>query len=201
MKTLVIIDFQKDFANPSGALYVNGAEQAEEAIVDYITKNAKDLSDVIFTVDWHSPNHCSFKKNGGIWPVHCVQFSEGAGLSDKILKACIDNNISYQIFLKGTNEEEEEYGAFAYLDLRYGPISCGVFANQDRNSFVELNTHSLVVCGLAGDFCVSETIKNLIKYQDVTPLSIEVFKKGIASIDDGTKLDNFIKSNNLKVVE
>ena len=115
MKTLVIVDFQKDFANPSGSLYVKGSEQAEEAIVNYITKNAKDLSDVIFTVDWHSPNHCSFEKNGGIWPVHCVQFSEGAGISDKILKACIDNNISYQIFQKGTNDEEEEYGAFAYI--------------------------------------------------------------------------------------
>ena len=201
MKTLVIVDFQKDFANPSGALYVKGSEQAEEAIVNYITKNAKDLSDVIFTVDWHSPNHCSFEKNGGIWPVHCVQFSEGAGISDKILKACIDNNISYQVFQKGTEDEEEEYGAFAYIGLMYGPNPWHTFTNQDQSSFVELNTHSFIVCGIAGDYCVSETIKNLIKHQDVTPLSIEVFKNGIASIDDGTKLDNFIKANNLKVVE
>ena len=29
MKTLIIVDFQKDFANKAGSLYVNGAEQAE----------------------------------------------------------------------------------------------------------------------------------------------------------------------------
>lgn len=201
MKTLVIVDFQKDFANPSGSLYVNGAEKAEEAIVNYIMKNVEDLSDVIFTVDWHNPEHCSFKKNGGIWPVHCVQFSEGAGISDKIMKACIDNNIQFQVFKKGTEEETEEYGAFSYIELMYGPETEITFLNQAHDDFVYVNTNEFVVCGIAGDYCVSETIKNLIKHQDVTPLSIEVFKNGIASIDDGTKLDNFIKNNNIKTVE
>ena len=37
-KTLVVIDFQKDFCNPNGSLYVPGAEEAEQAIVDYIVE-------------------------------------------------------------------------------------------------------------------------------------------------------------------
>ena len=31
METLVIVDFQKDFSNPNGLLYVNGSEKAKEA--------------------------------------------------------------------------------------------------------------------------------------------------------------------------
>ena len=201
MKTLVVVDFQKDFANHAGSLYVKGAEEAENAIVDYINEHASELLDIVFTVDWHSPNHCSFKKNGGEWPVHCVQFSEGAGISDRIMQACISHNIPIKVFKKGNCDDTEEYGAFAYIDLMYGPNPWHTFVNQDHDSYVELNTHSFIVCGIAGDYCVSETIKNLIKHQDVTPLSIEVFKNGIASIDDGTKLDNFIKANNIKVVE
>ena len=36
MKTLVVIDFQKDFANPNGSLYVPGTERAEDGICSYI---------------------------------------------------------------------------------------------------------------------------------------------------------------------
>lgn len=200
MKTLVIVDFQKDFANPSGALYVNGAEQAEEAIINYIEKNAKDLSDVIFTVDWHSPDHCSFKKNGGIWPVHCLQFSEGAGISDKILKVCVDNNIPIKVFKKGNYDDTEEYGAFQYMykfDQSHYIKTC-----NETNQHIYLDCSDLVVCGIAGDYCVKETLNNLLRHNvnENLNLNIEVLRNGIASIDDGTTIDNFIKENNLTVI-
>lgn len=200
MKTLVIVDFQKDFANPSGSLYVNGSEQAEVAIVNYITENAKDLLDVIFTVDWHSPNHCSFKKNGGIWPVHCVQFSEGAGISDKIIQACISHNLNIKVIKKGNCDDTEEYGAFQYM---WKPTSVNyIKVSNEANQEQYLECSDLVVCGIAGDFCVKETLSNLLKHnknQDLN-LNIEVLRKGIASIDGGETIDNFIQENNLKVI-
>ena len=33
---------------------------------------------VVYTQDWHPADHTSFKEQGGIWPVHCVQGTEGA---------------------------------------------------------------------------------------------------------------------------
>src|SRR5439155_1642544 len=33
---------------------------------------------VCFTRDWHPPDHCSFRENGGPWPSHCVRKSTGA---------------------------------------------------------------------------------------------------------------------------
>ena len=63
MKTLIVIDFQKDFANPNGTLYVPGAERAEDGICSYIMKHNKEISDVVFTVDWHTFDDLSFKVN------------------------------------------------------------------------------------------------------------------------------------------
>lgn len=36
--------------------------------------------DVVYTADWHSKTNGSFKENGGIWPAHCVENTEGAAL-------------------------------------------------------------------------------------------------------------------------
>ena len=209
MKTLIIVDFQKDFANKTGSLYVNGAEQAEQNIVDYINKHANELSDVIFTVDWHSPEHCSFKKNGGTWPLHCLQFSEGAGISDNIMKTCLKHNLDIKILVKGNLNNTEEYGAFNYINktgdgnyvlsnLYYEKYEVGTFSN---NNSVLLITNEVVVCGIAGDYCVKSTIENLLNHKDECGFNIEVLKSGIVSIDGGEILDNFIKENNLKVVE
>ena len=84
MESLIIVDRQKDFGNKFGALYVPGAEETEANTVIYIEKNHLRIAEVIFTVDWHTSKHCSFKSNGGIWPNHCQQFSEGAGISDAL---------------------------------------------------------------------------------------------------------------------
>ena len=202
MKTLVIVDFQKDFANPKGSLYVKGAEDAKAAIMKYIIENHKSIYDVIFTVDWHSPNHCSFKKNGGEWPVHCVQFSEGAGIDDDIMKLCLDYDIKIKVFKKGNIDSLEEYGAFTYVNHRviYGDTDIVIAQNEALSSTIEFGSFNIVVCGIAGDYCVKNTIDNLIHNTCPVELQVSVLKNGIASIDDGTTLNNFIKENNLKVI-
>ena len=100
MKTLIIVDFQYDFCNPNGTLYVPGAEEAEEAIVKHIQED-DEIGNVVFTLDWHPSNHCSFIINGGQWPVHCLQYSEGASISQKIMNACIEKKLPIKFFLKG----------------------------------------------------------------------------------------------------
>ena len=52
-KVLVVVDVQKDFYHPEGALYVKGGEVLPERIAKVIP----EFDDVIFTVDWHPYNH------------------------------------------------------------------------------------------------------------------------------------------------
>ena len=201
--TLIIVDFQKDFSNSLGKLYVQGSELAKQVIVDYIKKYANQIGEIIFTVDWHTVKHCSFKINGGIWPAHCVQYSEGAGIDDDILHTCIDLGISYKIFIKGNNDTVEEYGAFEKIGVAEGVKGYYICANNHTNtSYVTINNLNLVVCGIAGDYCVLNTIKNLEKFK--SPLgemfSIKVLQNAIPSIDDGTTLNNYIRERNIGVV-
>ena len=185
-KILVIVDFQYDFCNPKGALYVPGAEKAQEAILREICKideNKKTVNKnyydcILFTYDFHPKNHCSFKENGGEWPTHCVKQSNGA-VTNKELIYCANKNHTYSWFcaMKGNNADVEEYG----LDLSKWLKS------------MNLPESKFTICGLAGDYCVLETLK-----MNMDSHSCEIFLDGIASIDGGKKLNDFIKEKDIK---
>lgn len=85
--TLVVVDFQYDFCLLGAPLYVPGSDKALWNI-SHLIENKK-VDRVIFTADWHPANHCSFKRNGGEWNDHCVQFSKGAAIHDLLLYGCI----------------------------------------------------------------------------------------------------------------
>lgn len=198
-ETLVIVDRQKDFNDPLGSLYVLGAEDTELNTLKYIERNSDRIKEVIFTVDWHLPSDKSFERNGGTWPDHCLQFSEGAGISDVLYKVCIEHNIPIQIFRKGEVSTHEEYGAFEIMSRRGDNLV--LLNNYIMDSCVQVTTNNVVVCGLAGDYCVKETIKNLLEHSKTTGLfNVSVFKDGISSIDNGETLERFINENNLNVV-
>lgn len=86
MNTLTVVDMQNDFINIDGKLPVKGAFEALFNIYALIESN--EIDKVIFTADWHVPSHESFKLNGGQWPEHCVQFSEGAAIFEGLLQRC-----------------------------------------------------------------------------------------------------------------
>lgn len=190
MITLIIVDCQNDFI--TGTMSVKGAKNALEEIKNFIKKHCKDIEKIIFTVDWHPINHCSFKKNGGIWPQHCVQYTPGACIEPKLLKLVQSLNIDYDVSTKGEIEEVEQYGAFEDIDYVSDELGRRYFLD-----IVEANADSdFIVCGIAGDYCVKSTISNMIG-NDIFP---KVFCPGIVSIDGGKILSNFIKEYDIEKV-
>lgn len=186
MNTLIIVDCQNDFILPNAPLQVKGALKAVAKIEELLLTGVID--NVIFTVDWHPFNHKSFKENGGEWPIHCVQYTEGASIYDSLYLKCAERNIPYQVLEKGTIFNIEEYGAVSEI--------------KDKRTYYELSSKSstvfinkrvnIIVCGLAGDYCVLETLKQL------KPLYPMIYLNGIASIDGGDKLNKYIAENNIK---
>ena len=75
---LLVVDVQNDFADPSGSLYVKGGEQVVPFINAEIDAAQKAGARIFYTQDWHPPSTPHFQKDGGIWPVHCVQNTWGA---------------------------------------------------------------------------------------------------------------------------
>ena len=176
--TLVIVDCQYDFCNPAGALYVEGAEAAVNHILHFINTH-EGFAEVIFTVDWHQAKDASFISQGGPWPPH------------SIVQACLDREIPYRVIRKGEVIETEEYGAFQHIEK----LPDGSFRLSTMTDEVTCAGHRMVICGVAGDYCVLETLRNLLN----GGLVVEVFARGIASLDDGSKLNGFVREQNLSL--
>lgn len=162
-KILVVVDVQKDFYHPDGALYVKGGE----ALPERIAKVIPEFDNVIFTLDWHPANHCSFADNGGIWPVHCVAYTEGASLPKEFIPFLgfdgnpVGRNYS-NIVTKGSWAPAEEYGAHIPIYL----LDC---------------VDEVVFCGIHALYCVKETIKNFI--EKFPQVKVSVLTDCIAPLD------------------
>ena len=213
MKTLIIVDVQKDFYSPDGSLYVKGGEEVVKKIEDLI-KTDTSINQVIFTAEWHTPEDRSFKRNGGQWPDHCIQYTPGASISQELITACIERGLNsidgkfdgedlrrgflcntYDVFIKGDIPDHEEYGAFCNCGNETdGIISLSNFS-EDSMSYVNPD-NDIVICGIAGDYCVLETLKNLIDIPELKG-QFMVFEDGVASIDGGENLKNFMSENNI----
>lgn len=220
MKTLIVVDVQYDFANPMGSLYVKGAENVIPEITKLIEED-KEIQQVIFTADWHTPEHCSFKDNGGTWPPHCLQHTQGASISEPLILACIEREFqtvdgkydllqpkeidteflkdTFDIFQKGDSAGKEEYGAFEIAG-KGNPGVITLSSTSDHSySYIQQDT-DIILCGVAGDYCVLETLKNLMSIPELTGNKY-VFLPGIASIDGGASLSEYCKTNNIKEYE
>lgn len=188
--TLVVVDCQYDFCNPTGTLYVEGAETAVNHILDFINTH-DELSEVIFTVDWHQAKDASFTSQGGPWPPHCIAFAKGSQIDDRLVQACLDREIPYRVIRKGEVIETEEYGAFQHIEK----LPDGSFRLSTMTDEVTCAGHRMVICGVAGDYCVLETLRNLLN----GGLVVDVLARGIASIDGGRRLNDFVRERNLSL--
>ncbi len=68
---LLVVDIQNDFL-PGGALGVQRGDEIIPVILAYIETFMTRGLPIFATRDWHPADHCSFRAQGGIWPVHCV---------------------------------------------------------------------------------------------------------------------------------
>ena len=181
-KILIVVDYQYDFYHPDGALYVPGAEK----LYDNILKIIPDFDGVIFTLDSHPINHCSFKENGGIWPLHCVEGTLGSTIPLEFVKQAKNYYLEY----KGMRSDMEEYCSFSESNLPHA-LYPDFYLNEDTE---------FVICGLCGDYSVLETLKNIISLCAGTE-RISIYLNGIVSMDAGYKLKNFIFDNYIKIYD
>mgnify|MGYP006280808527 CR=1 FL=1 len=135
---LILVDMQNDFVS-GGALPVPDGDAVVPILNRYIKRfHAHDLP-VIATRDWHPPNHCSFREQGGPWPPHCVQGTRGAEFVPEL-----DLPEDTTIISAADTPEHEAYSGFEGTDM------------ADR--LHQMGVKRLFVGGLATDYCVVNTV-------------------------------------------
>ena len=186
---LLIVDPQNDFI--TGTLAVEGAELAMSNLTKYIEEKGDKYDYIFITMDTHPENHSSFNVNGGQWPSHCVKDTNGWRLFGG-LELCLRGRSNIGFFFKGTITDKEEYSIFD--NERDGAIlayKLSKLINTDSDTYVD-------ICGIAGDYCVLETLKGLTEIIDSKHISI--LGNFIASIDSGEKLETYSLENGINYI-
>jgi nicotinamidase/pyrazinamidase len=152
---LIVVDVQNDFL-PGGALAVANGDSIIPAVNDLIDRAPY----VVLTQDWHPEGHVSFAQSHPghqlydvidvpsgkqvLWPVHCVQGTQGAEIS-RLINAVKAG----AIVRKGAKQSVDSYSGFVDADGKTRSGLAGLLR--------ERGVTRVFVCGLATDFCVSWT--------------------------------------------
>ncbi|AQG98626.1 nicotinamidase [Burkholderia sp. KK1] len=150
---LLVVDIQNDFM-PGGALAVARGDE----VVPVVNRIARAFSHVVLTQDWHPRSHVSFAANHAgrqpfetmtlpygeqvLWPVHCVQDTEGAALHR-------DLHVPHArlVVRKGHHEHVDSYSAFVEAD-RVTPTGLEGYLR-------DVGATRVWLAGLATDYCVA----------------------------------------------
>ena len=155
MEALILVDIQNDFL-PGGTLAVPEGDQ----VIPIVNKLQKNFDLVVATQDFHPENHKSFAANHAgkqpgdhielqgmdqiLWPVHCVQGSQGAAFADTIRMDKVE-----KVFPKGTDPEIDSYSGF----FDNGHLKATGLGDYLKEKGVD----KVVIVGLATDYCVKFT--------------------------------------------
>ena len=161
---LLIIDVQNDFC-PGGALPVPEGDRVVPVLNRYITLFHERKLPVIASRDWHPAITSHFRDYGGIWPVHCVQGSEGARFHPDL-----DLPADAVVLSKGQDPSKDSYSAFQATTESGVPFP---------ELVKELGIGKLYVGGLATDYCVKASVLDGLRFG----LSVLLLDDAVRGVD------------------
>lgn len=190
-RMLIIVDPQIDFTTGSLAT-AKGPEAMDRLAVAIDNGALSNYTWVIITQDAHPANHCSFVEQGGVFPPHCVQGTEGMNVYPALMKAIEESQMdNYHFMTKGDLADKEEFSIFQ--NAKSGDKLSKVITEGE--GFVGID-----VCGIATDYCVYETVKDLMAFYPAK--QIRVVTNCVAAVDDNdTKLADLMKENGIEGIE
>ena len=164
---LILVDVQLDFL-PGGSLAVSHGDEVVPVLNHYIAVFRRLTLPVVATRDWHPPDHCSFRAQGGPWPPHCVAGSDGARFAPLLDLPC-----EARIVSKATARDRDAYSGFEGTDLDDWLKHAGV--------------SRVFVGGLATDYCVLNTVRDALRLGYATFLLADAVRAVDVQAGDGER--------------
>lgn len=165
---LINVDVTNDFAEQWGALYVQGGEQ----IVPVLNELRENFQTVLWTKEEHDAQHDFFASSIAgkqpldeietafgkqyLWPDHCVKGTAGVEFHKDLIVKPED-----MVVVKGTDPTMHAYSA-VYMDDRKTIIQYPDGKTMPQK-LREAGIETVVVTGLAYDFCAGMTAYDLAK--------------------------------------
>ncbi|XP_076089393.1 nicotinamidase-like [Mytilus galloprovincialis] len=215
---LLIIDVQNCFL-PGGSLAVTEGDQVIPVINNIRSEYKADLSLVVLSQDWHCSDHISFAsqhkgarkviqllydKSGSLcdennsctevaynltqhlWPDHCVINTPSANFSHNLVHEPSD-----LVVRKGYNCKVDSYSAF---------YDNGGFRHTElHDKLQEAGIDSLIITGLARDYCVYYTAMDAKKLGYETYVVLDATRPVTKATGDSTVADMKIKG--IQIIE
>ncbi len=160
-EALIVIDVQNDFC-PGGALAVADGD----AIIPRVNALMDEFPTVVLTQDWHPHHHASFAANHPgaapfsltdmtygpqvLWPVHCVQATEGADFHPGLA-----TDPAHLVIRKGFRPQIDSYSAFFENDRR---TTTGLDGYLKARGIT-----GVTLVGLATDYCVAYSALDAVR--------------------------------------
>ncbi|MBI3749739.1 MAG: isochorismatase family protein [Chloroflexi bacterium] len=166
---LIVVDVQNDFADPGGGLSVAGGDRIIGAVNREIGRAREAGALVVATQDWHPEHTPHFVRDGGVWPVHCVGGTWGAELHPHLALPHDAPRVR-----KGANGEDG-YSGFTMRD----PASGSTVPTMLEGLLGDSGVDSVVVVGLATDYCVKATALDALRLGFRTTVATDA----IAAVD------------------
>jgi len=173
---LIVVDLQNDFC-PGGALAVPGGDE----VVDVANELLAEIPLSVLTQDWHPGGHVSFASSYDrqayelddsvdpprvLWPDHCVAGSPGADFHP-----ALKTERAKLIIRKGFSLNLDSYSAFFENDgITPTGLACWLSS---------LGVGSVVVMGLATDYCVKATALDARKLG----LEVSIVAEGVRAVN------------------
>jgi len=172
---LIIVDVQNDFADPSGSLYVSGGETIVPLLNEEMTRARDAGAFVVYTQDWHPPSTPHFQRDGGVWPVHCVQETWGAEFHPGL-------HVEGKIVRKGTGGED----GYSGFTIRH-PESSEEESTELADLLKKRGIERVVVVGLATDYCVKDTALDALRLGFATTVRADAMRAVDLQPGDGDR--------------
>lgn len=156
---LLIVDMQNDFL-PGGSLAIPDGDAIIPVINSYIEKFVQAGATIFASRDFHPADHVSFKEQGGPWPSHCVKGTPGVEFHPDLR---LPKSTIY--IEKGKNAGKEAYSALDATPL--------------AEMLQQAGTKRVFVCGVATDYCVLASAKDLL----AASFEVVLLSDGIKAVD------------------
>ncbi|POY76003.1 hypothetical protein BMF94_0726, partial [Rhodotorula taiwanensis] len=191
---LLLIDVQSDFLPPAGALAVPDGDAILPFVHRLLDDDVK-WSSVYVSQDFHPAGHISFASRHAppaqpfdtiairhpicgdtiqqeLWPDHCVQGTPGCAIEEGVATRLEQirqkrGDDAVRVVQKGRDADLDAYSAFALtLGEQQAGLDSVAESRLGRLLKASPSLDTIVVAGLALDFCVQQTIADLVKVRD-----------------------------------